>query len=290
MVLKTDKLTKSYGKIRGIIDVNLEIKKGEIYGFIGPNGAGKSTFIRTVLNFFYPTYGKIEIFGKDIKKYNKSLKEKIGYVPSEINYYEDVKVKDILEYSCSFYKNIDNLYKNRIVEILDLDMDKKIRELSLGNKKKVAIAQCLVYNPELIILDEPTSGLDPLLQKKLFDLLMEGKKSGKTILLSSHNLNEVEHLCDRVAIIKEGKIIDVLELDKEKEKFGLVVELESDIKIDKLEAISEKILEKKGKYFKFIFKSDINILIKEISKYNINSLEIREQTLEDTFIEYYKEG
>lgn len=289
-ILKTKSLTKSYGKNRGIVDVNLEIKKGEIYGFIGPNGAGKSTFIRTILNFFYPTSGEIELFGKDIIRHNKLLKEKIGYVPSEVNYYEDVKVGELLDYSDSFYKNIDYEYKNSLIELLSIDINKKIRELSLGNKKKVAIAQCLISKPEFIILDEPTSGLDPLLQKKLFNLLTKEKERGGTILLSSHNLTEVESLCDRVAIIKEGRIIEILELDKEIEKFGLIIDLIGDIPKDTIDSISEEIIVEKEKYFKFVYKKDINTLISELSKHNIEGLEIREQTLEDTFIEYYKEG
>lgn len=290
VILKVENLTKSYGKNRGIVDVNLEINKGEIYGFIGPNGAGKSTFIRTILNFFYPTSGKILLFNKDIVKYNKYLKERVGYVPSEVNYYEDISIKELLEYSNSFYSKTDNLYQNKIVELLEIDLNKKIRELSLGNKKKVAIAQCLISKPDFIILDEPTSGLDPLIQKKLFNLLMEEKQNGSTILLSSHNLTEVENLCDRVAIIREGKIVDILELDKEIEKFGLIVNIRGDIPKNIIKSISEEIIFEKDRDFKFVYKKDINNLIFELSKYNIEELEIREQTLEDTFIEYYKEG
>lgn len=232
-VIETNKLSKTYGKRRGVDNISLEVKEGEIYGFVGPNGAGKSTTIRLLLNFIYPVSGSGKIFNKDIVKESKEIKKLIGYVPSEVRFYDDMKVKEIIEYACSFYEkvNMDEIYT--LCDVFEMDLHKKMRELSLGNKKKVAIVQALVNNPKLIILDEPTGGLDPLMQKKLFDTLKALRKRGTTIFLSSHNLMEVENLCQRVAVIKEGKIIDIIEIEKERENSGHKIIIKGE-KIDEL--------------------------------------------------------
>jgi ABC-2 type transport system ATP-binding protein len=208
-VIETKKLTKYYGKSRGIIDVDISVDEGEIYGFIGPNGAGKSTTIRVLLSLIFATGGSATIFGKDVVKYGPEIKMDIGYLPSEVFYYDNMRVKDLLAYSASFYKKDCSARIKELSEIMDLDMNKKIDDLSYGNKKKVGIVQGLLHDPKLIILDEPTGGLDPLMQQKFFDLIHEENKKGATIFLSSHILSEVQRLCDRVAIIKEGKIIQV---------------------------------------------------------------------------------
>ena len=243
-------LTKVYGKNRGIQDINISVKEGEIYGFIGPNGAGKSTTIKTLLNFIYSTSGEALIFGMDSVKESEKIKEYIGYVPSEVRYYDDVKVKDIIKYAQSSYPKSKKEYVDRICNELELDMNKKMGELSLGNKKKVAIAQSLINNPKLLILDEPTNGLDPLMQKKLFNILIEEKEKGNTVFLSSHNLVEVQNLCDRVCVIKEGKIVDIIEIEKSKTELKLKVTLSSsDITDDIVLNLIDKILDKNGKLY-----------------------------------------
>ena len=187
-------LTKMYGHSPGIKDVNLEIHEGEIFGFIGPNGAGKSTTIRTLLGLIQPTSGKAKIFGKDITTHGPEIREEIGYLPSEVFYYDDMRVMDLLNYSASFYRKPKQAMQRRIRELaalLDLDLQKKIDDLSYGNKKKVGIVQGLLHSPKLIILDEPTGGLDPLMQQTFFDLLREENKRGATVLFSSHILSEV---------------------------------------------------------------------------------------------------
>lgn len=211
-IIETKKLTKYYGSAPGILDVDLSVKEGEIFGFIGPNGSGKSTTIRTLLGLIHPTGGSATIFGKDITKYGPEIKEEVGYLPSEVFYYDGMKAIDLLQYSGSFYKKDPKVIKKRINDLaglLDLDLTKRIDDLSYGNRKKVGIIQGLLHEPKLIILDEPTGGVDPLIQQKFFDLLREENKKGATILFSSHNLGEVQRLCDRVAIIKEGKLIAV---------------------------------------------------------------------------------
>ena len=282
-------LTKVYGKNRGIQDINISVKEGEIYGFIGPNGAGKSTTIKTLLNFIYSTSGEALIFGMDSVKESEKIKEYIGYVPSEVRYYDDVKVKDIIKYAQSFYPKSNKEYVDRICNELELDMNKKMGELSLGNKKKVAIAQSLINNPKLLILDEPTNGLDPLMQKKLFNILIEEKEKGNTVFLSSHNLVEVQNLCDRVCVIKEGKIVDIIEIDKSKTELKLKVTLSSsDITDDIVLNLSDKILDKNGKLYTFIYSKNIDSLVKELANYKIDELLIEKENLEDAFLNYYE--
>lgn len=282
-------LTKVYGKNRGIQDINISVKEGEIYGFIGPNGAGKSTTIKTLLNFIYSTSGEALIFGMDSVKESEKIKEYIGYVPSEVRYYDDVKVKDIIKYAQSFYTKSNKEYVDRICNELELDMNKKMGELSLGNKKKVAIAQSLINNPKLLILDEPTNGLDPLMQKKLFNILIEEKEKGNTVFLSSHNLVEVQNLCDRVCVIKEGKIVDIIEIEKSKTELKLKVTLSSsDITDDIVLNLSDKILDKNGKLYTFIYSKNIDSLVKELANYKIDELLIEKENLEDAFLNYYE--
>lgn len=288
-IIETKNLTKNYGKNRGIQDINISVKEGEIFGFIGPNGAGKSTTIKTLLNFIYPTSGSSKILGMDIVEDSSKIKEYIGYVPSEVRYYDDVKVKDIIKYSKSFYPKTDQEYVDKICNGLELDMNKKMGELSLGNKKKVSIAQALIHSPKLLILDEPTNGLDPLMQNKLFNILLKEKEKGNTVFLSSHNLTEVQNLCDRACVIKDGKIIDIIEIEKETSKLNLKITLtSSDITKEIILVLSSKLLSNKENTYTFTYSKDIDTLIKEISKFKIDELLIEKENLEDTFLDYYK--
>ena len=288
-VIEINNLTKNYKSNRGIENINLSVNEGEIYGFIGPNGAGKSTTIKTLLNFIYPTSGEASILEMDIVEYSHKIKEYIGYVPSEVKYYDDVKVADLIKYARSFYPNTSKEEVDKLCTELELDMNKKVGELSLGNKKKVAIDQAMISKPKVLILDEPTNGLDPLMQKKLFNLLIEEKKKGNTVFLSSHNLVEVQNLCDRVCVIKEGKIVDIIEIDKAITKLGLKVTLtSSDISEELITNIGDKILSKNDNTYTFVYSKDINFLIKELSNYKVEELLIEKENLEDAFLNYYE--
>ncbi|WP_027631457.1 ABC transporter ATP-binding protein [Clostridium hydrogeniformans] len=288
-VIETNNLSKTYGKHRGIIDVNIAVKKGEIFGFIGPNGAGKSTTIKTLLNFIYPTSGGGTILGKDIVKESMEIKKHIGYVPSEVKYYENVKVLDLINYAASFYPESNKEDIEDIIKELDIEKNKTMGELSLGNKKKVAIAQAIIGKPKVLILDEPTNGLDPIMQNKLFSILLKEKAKGTTIFLSSHNLVEVQNLCDRVCVIKEGRIVDTLNIKESNERLGVKVTLKGEgINEEKILSMCYKVINKEENKYCFIYRNNVDKLIKELSTYTIDNLLIEEESLEDTFLNYYK--
>lgn len=289
-VIESNQLTKIYGKARGISNITFSVREGEIFGFIGPNGAGKSTTIRTLLALIYPTSGSATIFGKDCIKYAPEIKKEIGYLPSEIFYYDNMKVIDLLKYSASFYKKDCTKRMKELAEALNLDVSKKIADLSLGNKKKVGIVQGLLHEPKLIILDEPTSGLDPLMQQKFFELLKEENKKGATILFSSHILSEVQKLCDRVAIIKKGEIVKVETMsaltENSYKKFRLETINEVSPHIFMLEGVTD--ITKKEKTLSFIYKGNINTIITKIAEIPLKSLWVEEPTLEEIFMHYYE--
>ena len=290
-VVETEKLTKYYGKSRGIIDVDLSIEEGEIFGFIGPNGAGKSTTIRTLLSLIHKTSGSAKMFGLDCEKEKKTILEKVGYLPSEVFYYDNMKAIDLLKYSASFYKKDCTQRIQELSDILELDRNKKIEDMSLGNKKKVGIIQGLLHSPSLIILDEPTSGLDPLMQKKFFDLIKEENKRGATVLFSSHILGEVQKICNRVAIIKEGKIVQTQKMsDLQQNSYKKVsVTVPEGTSISKIEISGASKMELSEQSLNFIFKGDCNKLIQEIAKVQIVNIDIAEPTLEEIFMHYYTE-
>ena len=293
LIIKTSKLTKHYGEVKAIQDVDLEVLEGEIFGFIGPNGAGKSTTIRALLGLIYPTSGTAEIFGKDISRYGEEIRQDIGYLPSEVFYYDDMRVIDLLNYSASFYQVDKAKITSRIDELatlLDLDLHKKIDDLSYGNKKKVGIIQGLLHQPKLIILDEPTGGLDPLIQQKFFNLLRHENERGATILMSSHVLGEVQKLCSRVAIIKEGKIIKVESINSLAESSTKRVRLETVRKQDKktfdIKGISDLVID--GDNVSFLYRGKVNEISKLIAKIDLKNFTVEEPDLEEIFLHYYQ--
>jgi ABC-2 type transport system ATP-binding protein len=287
-VIEIENLTKNYGKARGIIDVNLNVEQGEIFGFIGPNGAGKSTTIRTLLGLIYPTSGSATIFGKSCSK-SPEVRKEVGYLPSEVFYYDNMRVIDLLKYSASFYKKDCTKRINELSEIMDLDLKKKIDDLSFGNKKKVGIVQGLIHEPKLIILDEPTSGLDPLMQQKFFELIAQENKKGSTVFFSSHILGEVQKMCSRVAFIKDGKIIKLEKMStlQENNYKSFKIEAKAAIANDYFNISGVSKLEVKGKTVEFIFKGNINSIMKKIADIELINISIEEPDLEEIFMHYY---
>jgi len=267
-IIEVNNLTKYYGKARGIVDVSFHVDEGEIFGFIGPNGAGKSTTIRLFLSLIYPSSGEAKIFGKDCIKYGPEIRQDIGYLPSEVFYYERMKV---------------------LAEIMELDLKRRIDDLSYGNKKKVGIVQGLLHQPKLIVLDEPTSGLDPLMQQNFFNLIREENQRGATVFFSSHILGEVQKLCNRVAIIKEGSIIkmqDIKTLQQDNYKKIHIAAKDLDQGRFALEGVSN--LHSENGAINFFYKGDINLITRIISETDVTDVTIEEPTLEEIFIHYYE--
>ena len=287
-MLKIDKLTKYYGKIKGIENLSLELNEGEIFGFIGPNGAGKSTTIKCIMNLINKNSGDIYIDGKINNKDDLELKEIIGYLPSEISLYDDMTVKQILDYNAQFYKKDTSLKRKELVTKFQLDESKKVEQLSLGNLKKLGIVLALVHDPKLIILDEPTSGLDPIMQDVFYNILKEEREKGNTIFYSTHILSEIKKICDRVGIIKDGNLIKVETL-KEMKNNNLVIVTIKSRKIANIKTeLRFKILEETEEEIKILYNDDINKLIKLLECYNLEKLLIEELSIEDMFIHYYK--
>lgn len=286
-------LTKYYGKSRGIIDLNLTIKKGEIFGFIGPNGAGKSTTIRLLLSFIYPSKGSALIDGLDCFKDSKRIKQRLGYVPSEVTYYDDMLVADLLLYSSRFYGKENTERMKDLSKRLGLDVNKKINDLSYGNKKKVAIVQALLHEPTVLILDEPTSGLDPLVQNTFFEILKEEKDKGTTVLFSSHILSEVQKVCDRIAILKDGRLRTVETIASlRKNKFRQVqIYYQKNVDVTNYETLPIKNLSVTNNTISFLYTGDIQVLLEQLSKDNdIDNISMEEPPLEDIFMHYYSKG
>lgn len=288
-VIEINKLTKNYGKSRGIIDVSFNVEEGEIFGFIGPNGAGKSTTIRLLLGLIYPTSGTAEIFGKDCIEYGPEIRKEIGYLPSEVFYYDKMKVIDLLKYSASFYKKDCTKRMKELADIMELDLTRRIEDLSYGNKKKVGIVQGLLHEPKLIVLDEPTSGLDPLMQQKFFDIIAEENKKGATIFFSSHILAEVQQLCNRVAIIKEGSIIKLQDIKTLREDNYKKITIRGE-QFDKnkfiIDGVSE--VQEQNSEIHFFYNGDINKMMHAISSETVKDVLIEEPSLEEIFMHYYR--
>ncbi|MFA6000720.1 MAG: ABC transporter ATP-binding protein [Thermoleophilia bacterium] len=289
-IIETKNLTKYYGKTKGIEDVSLSVQKGEILGFIGPNGAGKSTTIRVLLSLIYPTSGSATIFGKDVVQYGPEIKREIGYMPSEVFYYENMRVKELLEYAASFYEKDCSKRIKEISGLLKLDLTRKISDLSYGNKKKVGIVQGLLHDPELIILDEPTGGLDPLMQKNFFELLKEEKNAGKTIFFSSHILSEVQKICDRVAIIRDGELINIESMEhliqNNYKRVHLTTRQKADSGLFKLPGVSDLKVEKNQ--ISLLYKGDVNTISRLIAQIDLVDFIVGEPDLEEIFMHYYR--
>ncbi|WP_066291104.1 ABC transporter ATP-binding protein [Bacillus sp. FJAT-29937] len=288
-IVELKNLTKSYKQNRGIMDVSFSIEEAEIFGFIGPNGAGKSTTIRTLLNFIYPTSGSATIFGKDIIQHSKEIRQNVGYLPSEVHYYDDMKVVDLLKYSARFHGNLNSTRMKDLAARLDLDINRKIEDLSFGNRKKVGIVQALLHEPKLIILDEPTSGLDPLIQNHFFELLAEERDKGATIFFSSHILSEVQKMCDRVAIIKEGKLVAVETIEhltKNKVKNITITFEQPEQFTFTVDGILKR--EVNGKEVTLLYSGEIKALLQHLIDLPVQDVLIEEPTLEEIFMHYYE--
>lgn len=285
-IIKTDKLTKYYGKARGIVDLDLQISEGEFFGFIGPNGAGKSTTIRTLLGLISPTGGSAQVLGMDIVGNKDNILRRVGYLPSEALFYNGMKVKDVLKLSADLRKEDCKAEAEELCNRLQLDVTRKVDELSFGNRKKVAIVCALQHKPELLILDEPTGGLDPLMQKEFFDILQERNREGATIFLSSHVLSEIQHNCSRAAIIRDGRIIACDSVEELAKTNARRVSVEGKIDKSKLKGIRDII--ETDKSISFLYSGEVSELLETLTAGQVKDLTITEPDLEEVFLHYYE--
>lgn len=288
MILKTENLTKYYGKTKGIEGLNLELEEGEIFGLIGPNGAGKSTTIRSVMNLLQKTDGKVYFKGQPLEQDSKELKKKIGYLPSEVFLYEGMKVSQMLDYHQSWYKEDFSQRREYLCNLLQVDPGKKVEDLSLGNRKKVGIVLAFMHQPELVILDEPTSGLDPIIQKQFRRLLKEEKERGTTMIFSTHVLSEVSEICDRVGIVKDGHLVRVDTVEHISSHTLQHITLSS----PDLQAIQTDLGLQNASLtdgvLRFDYDGDVNALLGVLSRYHITHLNIEEPSIEEIFMHYYQ--
>lgn len=287
-MLTIEHLSKYYRSSKGVEDLSITIQKGEIFGFIGPNGAGKSTTIRSIMHLIHYQEGSISLGGVPFNQDDITLKEKIGYLPSEIHLYDDFTVKEMLDYSASFYKEDLRERTKMLVDRLEIPLTKRIDELSLGNLKKVGIVLALMHNPSILILDEATSGLDPVMQEVFFQLMQEEKKRGTTIFFSSHVLSEIKRICDRVGIIKEGKLIQIEDMEKLRHSSLLSITITSSEIKKIVKELHLKDVSIENETIHFIKDQSIDSLLTILAKFPITKLLMEEPSIEEVFLHYYQ--
>jgi ABC-2 type transport system ATP-binding protein len=285
-IIQIENLTKYYGKSRGVIDLNLETKENDFFGFIGPNGAGKSTTIRQLLGLIKPTSGQAHIFGKDCVTESTSILEDIGYMPSEAMFYNDMRVQDIIKLSANLHKKDCSLEAKELCNRFQLDTKKKICELSLGNRKKVSIVCAFQHSPKLYILDEPTSGLDPLMQKEFFDILTKQNDDGATVFLSSHILNEIKRYCTHAASIKDGKLIANNSVDCLSKSNTKKISIHGITTLPALKGISS--IDHTKDHISFLYQGLMPELIQSLQDLPVTDITIADLDLDEIFMHFYE--
>ena len=284
--IETNHLTKFYGSVRGIEDLELTVEQGDFFGFIGPNGAGKSTTIRTLLGLISPTSGDAKVLGLDIRKDKTEILTRVGYLPSEITFYPGMKVKDVLRLSAGLRRQNCDREAEALCRRLQLDQSRRVEDLSLGNRKKVGIVCALQHNPELLILDEATSGLDPLMQRAFFQILRERNQAGVTVFLSSHVLSEIQRNCTRAAIIRGGKVITSGAVSELARSSARRVQLRGELDLIGLTGIRD--LSQAGGSLSFLYSGALQPLLARLSQSEVQDLTIAEPDLEEIFLHYYE--
>jgi len=289
-VIRTEKLTKSYGSHRGIVDVNLEVQQGEVFGFLGPNGAGKTTTIRILLDLIRPTSGKAYVFDIESSADPAAIHRRIGYLPGEFTLYDRLTGAQTLEYFGNLRGGVDKAYQAELIERFDLDASRRFKEYSKGNKQKVGLVAALQHKPELLLLDEPTSGLDPLVQQTFFTVLREQVAAGSTVFLSSHVLSEVERSCDRVAIIREGRLVQVDRVDALRDLAHHQVELRfaGDPPVGEFKGLAGvSDVEVEDHLIRLRVLGPITPVVQAAARLGVTDFLSREPSLEETFLAQY---
>lgn len=282
-----EKLTKYYGKNLAVDHISLKVHTGEIFGFIGPNGAGKSTTIRTLLGLIHPTKGNAYLLGQKVKSNNVDILQQVGYLPSESNFYGNMRVRDIIQFSADMRRMDCAAESKKLCERFQLDTGKRVDELSLGNRKKLSIVCAMQHDPKLLIFDEPTSGLDPFMQREFFSLLEEKKDAGATVFLSTHILSEIQNHCSRAAVIQKGKILACEDIPTLFKSNMQKVSFQGKADVSSLKGVTQ--LEENGNSVHFLYQGESSALVQCLAKGNIAHLSISEPDLEDMFLQYYGE-
>ncbi|MFA5070579.1 MAG: ABC transporter ATP-binding protein [Patescibacteria group bacterium] len=291
-MIKTENLTKTFdrGKIKAVDGLNLEVKEGEIFGFLGPNGAGKTTTIRMLMGFIRPTEGRASVFGLDCQKSRVEIMKKVGYLAGDVKLYDRYSGEYLTKFLAAFYGGLNKEWVKELTERLDIDLKRRVSDLSKGNRQKIGVLQALSGKPKLLILDEPTGGLDPLIQIEFNKIIQEMIKEGTTIFMSSHILSEVEKICDRVAILKEGKLIALKSVEELSQAKTRIVEIffrqayrPQDFKLPGVEI---KLQEEK--YLQLYLTGEVNQIIKILGQYDISDVHFNEPNLEEVFLKYYQ--
>ena len=294
-VIQAEKLTKYYGKARGIIDVDLSIYRGEVFGFLGPNGAGKSTTIRTLLDYIRPTSGSALVNGMDPQKEGANVRRSVGYLPSDFGTYSSLTAR---EYLHTLLSMMDFKGKERIEELskrFKLDLSRRIKDFSRGNRQKVGLVSAFMHSPDLTILDEPTTGLDPLMQLEFYKLIQEEKAAGRTVFLSSHILVEVQTICDRVAIIKKGRLILTEKMTTFKTITGSVMRVKLSQKVDpgqfrSINGVSKADIDPEDENTLIItISTGIDKVIKKLAEHTVLDMDYEEISLEGLFLHFYED-
>jgi len=293
-VIETSGLTKYYGDTPGIIDLDLEVREGEVFGFIGPNGAGKSTTIRTLLNFLFPTHGSGTILGLDIIKGSLEIRTRTGYLPGDLSMYETMTAREFLTYFANLRKIDTSVRMQELADRFELDLDRKIKDYSTGNRQKVGIVNAFMPDPELYILDEPTAGLDPLMQQEFQEMIGEIRDRGHTVFLSSHILPEVERIADRVGIVRQGRLIEVdsVEAFKAKAHRSVTIQFATPVEASsfaRLESVGSVETRNDGTVLSLTVRGSMDAVVKAAARYDVLSMSTRSGELEDVFLSYYSQ-
>jgi ABC-2 type transport system ATP-binding protein len=292
-VIAVERFSKTYGAERGVVDLTFSVEPGEVFGYLGPNGAGKTTTIRTMLDLIRPSSGEITVFGLRPREDASTIHRRIGYLPGELALYERMRALEFLEAFGSFRGGLPRTRIESLAERLSLDLTRRIRSLSHGNKQKVGLVQAFAHDPELLVLDEPTQGLDPLIQQEFYAMVDEARERGATVFLSSHVMPEVERVCDRVAIIREGRLVTVADIGELKAKALRRLELHFDRPVA-VEAFTSlpavRAAEEHGDVIRLTIQGAVDPVVKEAAKHTVVSVTSEEPSLEEIFLAIYRDG
>ncbi len=293
VVIRTRGLTKSYGSVAAVVDVDMEVRRGEVFGYLGPNGAGKTTTIRVLLDHIRPTNGSATVFGMDTRANSVAIKRRVGYLPGEFSLYDSMTGEEVLTYMANLRGDVDWDYTRDLADRLDANLGRKFSQLSRGNKQKVGLIQAFMHRPELIVLDEPTSGLDPLMQQAFYDMIDEVKADGRTVFFSSHNLPEVERVCDRVAFIRGGRLIAVEDVNDivQKAFHRFEARIADDFTAEEFQSVpGVAAVSVSGDAVTFDVIGSPDAVVKTLARHSVTKLFTHESALEDVFLAYYSEG